>query len=418
MPLSCSPATTAAVSVRELVAVGVVVVAGVASASAQTPAATLTLSDALARARATAPALAAARVRADAAHDASQRAGRLLNPVVEVRAENWASGAPGGLPLDVFATVTQTVEFGDKRAARRGLADAVATNATVAVGLGWRDVAAGVTADYLAAVRAAEHLAALDRHAARLSDAVRILARRVDVGSAPEADLLKLRTEEARVTMDRARTLVAAMRATAALGARLDLDVSIEQLRRPDAPPLPVSDEVSGSHPELLAADGQLQAARAAARFEQARGRPDLGVNAGVKRTAGYNTGVVALTVPVPIFDTNAMARSVAAGQVRAAEFERSAVARRLRGARLAATAAATALSGKANEVAQTLVAPAHGARDAARAAFDAGALDVMRLVDAERLVIEADRVATDLAIDAVGAAIEARLSAGEEPLP
>ena len=57
-------------------------------------------------------------------------------------------------------------------------------------------------------------------------------------------------------------------------------------------------------------------------------------------------------------------------------------------------------------------------ARDAARAAFAAGAIDVLRLLDAERVHTEAAAVSLDIAIDAVAAAIDARLAAGEEPLP
>ncbi len=40
------------------------------------------------------------------------------------------------------------------------------------------------------------------------------------------------------------------------------------------------------------------------------------------------------------------------------------------------------------------------------------------RLVDAERLYVDAATAALDLEIDAVAAAIEARLAAGEDPLP
>ena len=244
------------------------------------------------------------------------------------------------------------------------------------------------------------------------------MGRRVAVGSAPEAELLKLRTEEARAVVARTRAELTAARALAALGAALGLDVQAEQLQRPAVPAPPAEASVPATHPELLAAGGAIDLARAAVALERARGVPDVAVNAGVKRTSGYNTGVAAVTVPIPLFDRNGVARALAEGQLHAAERERDATERRLRGVLSSARAAAATLSTHAADAQATLVTPARGARDAARAAFTAGALDVLRLVDAERVFIDATIVTLELEFDAVAAAIDARLAAGEEPLP
>jgi cobalt-zinc-cadmium efflux system outer membrane protein len=378
----------------------------------------LTLADALARARAEAPALAAVRARIDGARDARLRAGRLVNPSMEVRSENWASGAPGGLPLDVFATVTQTVELGGKRGARRAAADAAVTSAAAAEAMTWREIARAVTTDYLAALRFRDESRALAAHAGSLAEASRVMDRRVAVGAAPEAELLKLRTEEARAVVARTRAELAAARALATLGAALGLDVQPDHLQRPAVPPPSADAAVPPSHPELMAANGAIGAARAAVALERARGVPDVAVNAGVKRTSGYNTGVAAVTVPIPLFDRNGVARALAEGQLQAAERERDAAERRLRGVLSSARAAAATLSTHAADSQARLVTPARGARDAARAAFAAGALDVLRLVDAERVFIDATLVTLELEFDAVAAAIDARLAAGEEPLP
>ena len=401
-----------------LLALALLCAALAAPATAQTAGGPLTLADALTRARAEAPALAAVRARIDGARDARLRAGRLVNPAVELRSENWASGAPGGLPLDVFATVTQTVELGGKRGARRAAADASLTSATAAEGVAWRDIARAVTSDYLTALRYRDEARALAAHAESLAEASRVMGRRVAVGSAPEAELLKLRTEEARAVVARTRADLAAARALATLGAALGLDVQPEQLQRPAVPPPAAAAAVPATHPDLLAASGAVELARAAVALERARGVPDVAVNAGVKRTSGYNTGVAAVTVPIPLFDRNGVARALAEGQLHAAERERDATERRLRGALSSARTAAATLSTHAADAQATLVAPARGARDAARAAFAAGALDVLRLVDAERVFIDATIVTLELEFDAVAAAIDARLAAGEEPLP
>jgi outer membrane protein TolC len=103
---------------------------------------------------------------------------------------------------------------------------------------------------------------------------------------------------------------------------------------------------------------------------------------------------------------------------VTAAEQGLVATERRARGELLAAREAAARLAARARDSRSLLVEPARAAREAARAAYRAGALDVLRLVDAERVATEAALIATDLQIEAVAAAIDARLAAGEDPLP
>lgn len=384
-------------------------------AGAQTP---LTLADALARARASSPLVAAAVARGEAARSASDQAGRFLNPLVELRSENWASGAPdGALPLDVFATVLQTVELGGKRGARRAVAAAGVASADANAALVWRDLARAIAGDYLAALRARDHARARADFADQMAEAARVMARRVEVGSAPEAEVLKLRTEETRAAVERTRAELAAARAVANLAAALATDVPAAALTMPGRPPVAEGAALAATHPELRLAESLVAQTRAVAEVERARSRPDLGVNAGFKRTAGFNTGVAALTLPIPLFDRNGVARALADGQRAAAEHELTATRQRLTTLLTAAREAAATLARRAADLDATLVTPARGARDAARAAFAAGALDVLRLVDAERLYVDAATAALDLEIDAVAAAIEARLAAGEDPL-
>lgn len=414
MAISCTADRTGRVTILALRA-AVLLCLLAASASAQP----LTLAEALAAARGHAPELAAAAARADAARLAGERAGRFLNPFAEVRSENWPTNAPGGLPLDVFLTLTQPFELGGKRDARRAAAAAAAATASAHQALAWRAVASAVSADYLAALRAREQARALAAHVVGLAEAVRVVGRRVAVGTAPESELLKLRTEEARAEVDRTRAELAAARSVATLAARLGRDVSIDQLQPLPPPPVPAdSAAITPAHPELVLGASAIAAAGAAFDLEHARRLPDLGLTAGYKRTAGFNTGVAAITLPVPLFDRNGVARALAAGQQRAATLDRDATERRLRGLLAATRPIAAALASRAATARTSLIEPARGARDAAAAAFAAGVLDVLRLVDAERVFIDASLAAIDLEIDAVAAAIEARLAAGEDPLP
>ena len=399
--------------------VAAVLLSGAAGAAAQS-APPLPLAAALALARDALPEVAAATARVDAAREASQLAGRLPNPAIEVRSENWASGAPDpGLPLDVFATVTQAVELGGKRRARVGVSAAGVSSAEAFRAVVLNRAALDVSRVYLDAVRLRDRARAQRDHAASLGEATRVMRRRVEVGTAPESDLLKLVTEEARAALDLTRSTLGAARAVALLGARLGTDVDPEQLQLPAVPAVPAEGAVLVDRlPDLAAARSAVTAATGLVDLERARGVPDLAVNAGVKRTAGYTTGVAALTVGLPIFDRNGLARALAAGHLRAVQLDAQAVERRLRGEFAATRAAAVSLGERAAWAPAGLVEPARAARDAARAAFAAGALDVLRLVDAERVFAEASALSVELTVDAVAAAIEVRLASGREPLP
>ena len=379
-----------------------------------------TLADALARARDESPEAAAMRARVEAAREAAGQAGWLPNPVVEFRTENLASGVSRSvLPLDTFAEVTQVIELGGKRAARRAVAEAEAGGAEAAAAVLEARVALEVSRTYLDAVRLRERQRTLAAHVSDLTEGVRVLERRVAVGTTAGSELLRLRTEAARAGSDLVRAELAANRALVELTSRLAVEATLEALVAPVPPALPpANDDAAARRPDVIAAGRAVETARQGLRLEDARGVPDPSVNAGYKRTVGYNTAQVTFSVPIPIFNRNRPARILADGQVTSAELERSATERRARGEIAATRAAATALVARAQDARATLVEPALGARDAARAAFSTGVLDVLRLVDAERVYTEAALVAIDLEIDAVVAAIEARLAAGEDPLP
>jgi cobalt-zinc-cadmium efflux system outer membrane protein len=400
----------------------VVLLLGLTASPARPQSASFTLAEAIARARADAPVAAAARARLDASRLAVDEAGRLVNPVFEFRIENLWSGAPSGvLPHDTFAEVTQTLELGGERGARRGIAEAAAGAAEAAATLVSYQIARDVSRAFMHAVRLRDRQRALAAQTADLAEIVRVLGRRVAEGTTAEADLLKLRVEHARAETNAILSGVAAARALTDVAALVDVGaVSLDALAAPVAPPLPAAetDATLARRPDVIAAHRSVESARQALALEAARGVPDLSVNAGYKRTLGYNSGLLTFSMPIPLFERNRVGRILTEGQVTAATRELAATERRARAEAAAARLAAEALIARARDARRQLVEPALGARDAARSAFSLGALDVLRLVDAERVYTEAALVATDIEAEAVLAAIEARLAAGEEPLP
>ena len=386
----------------------------------------ITLAQVLAAGRAESPAIAAARSRENAAAAAAGVAGRWPNPAIELRSENWGADVPGGLKKDSFATLTQTLELGGKRGARRGMAEAEAQNARAETFATTQTIEREIVSRYLDAVRLRDRTGILTAQRDALDELVRILERRVAEGLAPDAERARLAAERTTVAIAATRAGVAADRAFLELQALAALPggVAAEVLVRPAPIPVPTGDPAAlatgaaAARPDVRTATARVERAERALRLENTLRIPDLTVNTGLKRTLETNTGVLALGVSLPLFDRRQVATSVARGALRAAELERDFVTRLAEADATAALRAAQRLAGAATGAAADLVEPATIARTAMRSAFDLGAADLLLVVDAERAFADARLLENDIHIEAVAAAIAARLALGEAPLP
>jgi cobalt-zinc-cadmium efflux system outer membrane protein len=381
------------------------------------------LADALTLARERSPVLAAERARLDAARRARERIGPLPDPVVEFRSENWTAGSAGDAPaLDTYLTVTQPLDLGGRREARRAALDARISTAEVSAASAAERLMSEVAVSYGEAVRQRDRHRVLEAYAGDVAELVRVVERRVAAGTVAEADLLRMQTEEARAAVDATSAELDAARAFLHLRALLGGagPLSIDTLVRPcaTAPEALDVDQAIERRADVQAAHQAVESARSLARIERVSARPDAAVESGLKRTADVNTGVLAVTMAVPLFDRNRVARTLAEGQVTASEHELDAVRALARADIAARQDAARRLAGRATAIESQLVEPARGARDAARAAFASGALDIVRLLDAERAATEAALLAIDVQVAAAVAGIEARLATGRDPLP
>ena len=386
----------------------------------------ITLARVLAAGRAESPAIAAARSREGAAAAAAGAAGRWPNPAIELRSENWGAGVPGALRKDSFATLTQTLELGGKRGARRGIAEAEAEDARAATFATTRTIEREIASRYLDAVRLRDRTGILTAQRDALDELVRILERRVAEGLAPDAERARLAAERTTVAIAATRAEVAADRAFWELRALAALPggITAEALVRPEPIPVPTGDPealasgAAAARPDVRTATARVETAQRALRLENSLWIPDLTVNTGLKRTLETNTGVFALGVSLPLFDRRQVATTLARGEVRAAELERDAVTRLAAADAIAALLTAHRLAEAAAGTASQLVEPATIARTAMRSAFNLGAADLLLVVDRERAYADARLLENDIQIEAVAAAIAARLALGEAPLP
>ncbi len=387
------------------------------------PQAPITMAAAVAQARVSSPYRLSAQSLAVGASQAAQLAGRVVNPLVEVRTENWGTG---GLPLDVFAVANQTIELGGKRDARMAVATAERDLAQANLRLTDRQLALRTAQLYIQALKARGLLEALRSNREGLTTLIASVHRRVDEGYSAESDLLRFETEAARVDIEMARASLELERSLATLTVVIGAPapVAASQLVEPLAlaPPAATAPEVVASavasHPEVASADARLTRARQNAVLERSRQVPDPMITAGYKRTAGFNTAVIGVLMSVPLFERNGAAIARAVGEEAAAAAERNAAAQRLSAEAVALVDMARLLSERSARAASALLAPAEGVRNAARATFREGTTDVLKLIDAERIYADVQRAALELRLDALAAALEARFALGEESLP
>jgi cobalt-zinc-cadmium efflux system outer membrane protein len=345
--------------------------------------------------------------------------------LLDVRTENWSPSSADALPLDVWATISQPIELGGKRGLRRGLAAAERDGAAAELAAVDLRLAMETTRAYLQALRARGLVRTLQGNREGVATVVQTLRSRVDEGYAAEADLLRFEAEAARLDIDIARGELELARGLDSLAAVIGSTQRIdpEQLVTPDVmgPPAKDADAVAAAiahHPEILAATSRLARAEQADALERARRHPDPAVTTGFKRTLGIDTVVAAVTTTIPLFDRNAVAIANSAAGVRAAAAERDATRLRLTSTVTTLLRTAQLLSDRAATVTAQLLEPAEAVRESARAAFREGTVDVLKLIDAERVYGDVRRVALDLQLEAIGSTIEARIALGEDPLP
>jgi cobalt-zinc-cadmium efflux system outer membrane protein len=415
-----------------LVAVSLAAAAPAPQAAPAGSPATITVEQAVSAVLARSPSRQSAQAKRDAARKAAESAGAWPNPTVEVRSENWTFGSwawtpppdPGSPPgLDFFTVLTQPIELAGQRGKRIGIAQAERAAAEAAMARTDRALVMETVRLFVDAVRSREWLRALDSNRDGLDTLLKAMSARVREGYAAEADLAKFQAESARVQTQRLRARLELARSLAQLSSLMQEPVPLraEQLTEPVLGQAPAGDpaalaaRAAAKSPEVLAARARSARATHALSLERARRVPDLNVAGGYKRTAGADTAVAGLMIAIPLFDRNKQAVAIAAGDHAAALSDVAAAeARALADARVVFDAAAT-LGELAARVDDDLLKPAELVRTAARSAFREGATDILVLVDAERVYVDARREAVQLKLDAIAAALEARLLLGEE---
>ncbi len=411
-------------SLRCLVVLIGILRAFVSVAHAQSPDPTLlTVSAAVAEAHAASPALQAQRARVAGEELAAPEAGRMPNPTFAWLGQGLRINGPPELQPDHGVYVVQSLPLGGRLDAQRQLAGAGVGVAATLLDQQHETVALETIALFVEMLRTTQARAVLDQRTLGLDELVRIQQRRVDEGTAPAGDLGRLQAEQVRLRIAAGRLDAEGRRVRFALCAALGRttcdgwDVQAPPASASEPPPqdLALVDARIDERPAVRSALSRLDQARFAKAVADASVWPSLDVTAGYARTQFLDTGMAGLSMTVPLFDRQTAPRARAEAAVLAATLELEQVRRTTRTGLLQAIGLATDLSRQAGSA--DLLTPSLAAQRAARSAFREGSADLVRLLDAERLVADAQFDALDLTLDALQASLHTRVLLGL-PLP
>lgn len=327
-----------------------------------------------------------------------RQAGLISNPRFLFRKEDFRPETSAfGADSQTYYEANQLIETSGKRGGRIALANTGIEQSRLQRDLERRQIALAVRQAYWTA-RATQALAKLyDEDGRYFSQMIEYHEARFREGKIAEVDLLRVRLQglqikaaAANANLDSERALLElakAMNAPTAGGWQLtdDLEVTEDPLSVP-----------SGTDASTLRIEGQIAKAavdqtQAQVRLERANGRPDLTFTGGYKRDVQLDSAVAGIQFDLPFFNRNQGAIGAARAEVDASEAQLQATRNHL----LAELAIARKDYDLRHEqylnVFRPLRQEAVEISDISRAAYKAGGLDLVRLLDAERARVDAE---------------------------
>ncbi len=261
------------------------------------------------------------------------QASLLPNPEVEIELENFGgSGEFGGFDqAETTILLGQLFELGGKRKKRTRIAALESDLAAWDYEIKRLDVLTEVTRAFVEVLSLQQRLT-LDTELIRLAqEFVTIVTRRVAAGATSPAEVSRARValSNARIELDRTqRELEAARKRLAATWGsyapafqqavgQLDTTLSIPDFDRLLA--------LFAQNPEVARWTVEMQQRRAVLSLARAGGIPDPSIGGGFKRLtkSHANAFVVALSLPIPIFDRNQGSTEEARARISQAEWQR-----------------------------------------------------------------------------------------------
>ena len=360
----------------------------------------LSIGDAVGKALSSHPLLSAESERIAAAQGLERQAGLRPNPRLTLQSENLrAHGTPGfnyGSDADTFAYLTQSIRTAGKRGRHVELAGANLRRAQLDRDMLARQIAHRVQVQYWNAAAAQQIRDLLRENSQTFQQIVEYHRIRVREGAMAEADLLRVQVESERLeiaansaALDAERARIQLLREMGQIEfPQVELTGKLED--PPVAPPVADVARALEQRIEIQLARQTIEQARANQRLQQSLSHSDVDVSLGYKRTAGFNTILGGVQWSLPLSDRNQGNIASASAEVR---FAQTALAATEAIVRAEVDAGRVEFEIRRKQVSESLRPLVERATESARiamAAYREGGSDLLRLLDAERLRIDA----------------------------
>lgn len=334
--------------------------------------------------------------------------GRPPNPRLGLAAENYGGGAPDPYFERQTLRLSQVIELGGKRAKRLALGQATQRLRAWDYEAQRIEVAARAASRYVAVVVAQERVALSQQQLKLAESGYRIAADRERAGAASRQALDQASTRVAlsRIEVERARRRLDAARADLAAAWGAD-DARFQQAAgglalRADAPELDALKQRLADSPAVRRWTDEIARRQRDVELQRANAVPDPTVGGGLRyfNDADDAAGLVELSVPLQVFDDNrhaVLAARLRVAQARAQQDQaRAQAGRELANAYSRYRSAAYALQALDGEA----LPASESSYDAAAQAYQAGAVDYLNVLDAERTLLEVRNARLDALLE------------------
>jgi outer membrane protein TolC len=358
----------------------------------------LSLKDAVAYALAHRPELRASKDRVSAFEELRSQAGLIPNPRFLFRKEDLRSNFPPlGENSQTYWEGEQLLETSGKRGGRIAVAQQGLEQSRLQAELERRQTVLNVRESYWKA-KAAQSLAALyAQHADYFRRVIEYHEARFREGKIAEVDLLRVRLqgEQIRAAAANARLdfekaiLLLAQEMNAPSSSSWALSEDFATLEEPKA--VPAGTDVASQRTEGQIAQQAIAQTEAQTRLEKANGRSDLLFTGGYKRDVNIDSPVAGVQFNLPLFNRNQGAVAAARAEEDAARETFQATRNRLAAELDLAQREYQMRREQYLQTFKPLREQAIEISNISRAAYEAGGLDLLRFLDAERARVDAE---------------------------
>ena len=352
----------------------------------------LTLGAALQAALDNSPNLSAARREIEAAQGALTQAGVYQNPSLDLEVEDLRSGM-----RSTTVTWSQPLELGGKRSARVAVAERSLESIRVKSEATEGQLKADVTAAFLSALLSQERVRLAQESLSIARSGSQAASKRVQAGKVSPLEETRSKVAEANVRLElvQAQGELAAqlqeLRALLAGGVPFDT-LDGNALLLPNLPPIDVLQARVENSPTMRQARLETSRLSALADLEQAKRKPDIAVNLGMRRSQqdGRSMAIVGVSIPLPVFDTN-RGNIIQSLRLRdKSEDDARALELRLRADLAIARQRMEIASQEVAAVSAEILPSAQLAFDSAAQGFELGKFEYLDVLDAQRTLLQA----------------------------